>query len=51
VFSRILEEFRVRYLISYSPEGVTSTGWHQLEVRVRKRGATVRARPGYFASN
>ena len=51
VFSRILEEFRVRYLISYSPQGVTGAGWHRLDVRVRARGATVRARPGYFAAD
>ena len=48
-FSKILEEFRNRYLISYSPQGVTSGGWHRLDVRVRKGGATVKARPGYFA--
>jgi VWFA-related protein len=48
-FSRILEEFRMRYLISYSPQGVGAGGWHRLEVRVKHRGATVKARPGYFA--
>ena len=48
VFGKILEEFRNRYLISYSPQGVTTDGWHRLEVRVRTRGATVKARPGYF---
>ena len=48
-FSRILEEFRMRYLVSYSPQGVAAGGWHRLEVRVKNRGATVKARPGYFA--
>jgi Ca-activated chloride channel homolog len=48
-FSKILEEFRNRYLISYSPQGVDPGGWHRLEVRVRNRGASVKARPGYFA--
>lgn len=48
-FSKILEEFRNRYLISYSPQGVARGGWHRLEVRVRNRGAAVKARPGYFA--
>lgn len=48
-FTQILNEFRNRYLISYSPQGVSGTGWHRLEVRVRHRGATVKARPGYFA--
>jgi VWFA-related protein len=48
-FSNILEEFRNRYLISYSPQGVSPGGWHRLEVRVRNRAASVKARPGYFA--
>jgi hypothetical protein len=49
VFTKILEEFRNRYLISYSPEGVAAGGWHRLDVRVRNRSVTVKARPGYFA--
>jgi VWFA-related protein len=49
-FASILEEFRMRYLISYSPHGVSAGGWHRLEVRVRNRSVTVRARPGYFGS-
>ncbi len=49
VFTKILEEFRNRYLISYSPEGVAAGGWHRLDVRVRNRSTTVKARPGYFA--
>jgi hypothetical protein len=48
-FLKILEEFRTRYLLTYSPEGVTPGGWHRLEVRVKGRRATVRARPGYLA--
>lgn len=48
-FMKILEEFRMRYLISYSPQGVAAGGWHRLEVRVKNRGAAVKARPGYFA--
>jgi VWFA-related protein len=50
LFVRILEEFRQRYLVSYSPRGVSKTGWHRLEVRVKGRKATVKARPGYMAS-
>ena len=48
VFVSILEEFRHRYLVSYSPRGVTREGWHSLKVRVKTRSAAVRARPGYF---
>ena len=49
-FAGILEEFRHRYLLSYRPEGVTAGGWHQIEVRVRRPGVTVRARAGYLSS-
>jgi len=49
VFLEVLDEFRQRYLVSYSPSGVSSEGWHQLTVRVKGRDATVRARPGYLA--
>jgi VWFA-related protein len=46
IFVGILQEFRQRYLVSYTPTGVTASGWHKLDVRV-KRGGTVKARPGY----
>lgn len=49
VFVSVLEEFRQRYLVSYSPQGVPKDGWHRIDVRVRVRGATVKARPGYLA--
>ena len=49
VFLQVLEEFRQRYVVSYSPSGVSREGWHQLVVRVKGRSATVRARPGYLA--
>jgi Ca-activated chloride channel family protein len=48
-FLRILDEFRQRYLLSFSPRGVSPTGWHTLEVRVKSRRATVNARAGYQA--
>ncbi len=48
-FRSILEEFRQRYLISYSPKGVTPGGWHRLDVRVKGRNLTVRASPGYLS--
>lgn len=48
-FLKILDEFRQRYLISYSPTGVPTTGWHRLEVRVKGRRLTVKSRAGYQA--
>jgi VWFA-related protein len=50
-FVAILDEFRQRYLISYTPRGVAKGGWHTLTVRVKTRRATVRARPGYLAGS
>jgi len=46
-FEKILQEFRSRYILSYTPEGVAPGGLHRLEVRVKRRGVTVKARPGY----
>ncbi len=46
-FVAALKEFRTRYQLSYTPTGVDRAGWHSLEVRVRRPGATIRARPGY----
>lgn len=48
-FLKILDEFRQRYLISYSPTGVARDGWHRLDVRVKNRRVTVKARAGYQA--
>jgi VWFA-related protein len=48
-FKTIVDEFRHRYLISYTPRGVAKDGWHRLEVRVKRKGADVKARPGYLA--
>jgi VWFA-related protein len=46
-FEEILQEFRTRYVLSYSPNGVNTPGWHAIDVKVKGRSATVRARRGY----
>jgi len=46
-FRSILDEFRHRYLVTYTPKNVPKDGWHKLEVRVNRSGARVKARPGY----
>jgi VWFA-related protein len=46
-FEEILKEFRTRYLITYTPHGVDTPGWHTLDVKVKGRRAEVRARRGY----
>jgi Ca-activated chloride channel homolog len=50
VFLKVLDEFRQRYLVSYTPRDVAKDGWHRLDVRV-KRKAAVKARPGYLAGS
>src|SRR4051812_14760521 len=51
MFLGILDEFRQRYLVSYTPTGVAKDGWHKLDVKVRNRRATIKARPGYLAGS
>jgi VWFA-related protein len=46
-FVGILDEFRRRYVLSFTPRGVSGTGWHRLQVRVKGRRAVIAARQGY----
>ena len=48
-FKTALDEFRTSYLIWFTPEGVAPTGWHTLNVRVKRGSPTIRARSGYDA--
>ena len=47
VFQKILQEFRNRYILAYSPSGVSPGGFHSLDIRVNRRGASVKASQGY----
>jgi Ca-activated chloride channel family protein len=47
---RVLEEFRSRYVLTFTPRGVKAGGFHTLEVKVRRSGLKVRFRPGYVGS-
>jgi VWFA-related protein len=49
-FLEILQEFRRRYVITFTPTGVASGGWHRLDVRVKRSRARVQARSGYFSA-
>lgn len=49
-FQQILREYRQRYILTFTPEGVPrGDGWHALEVKVARGGALVRARTRYWA--
>ena len=47
VARKVVGELRQQYLIAFEPG--KAPGWHPVEVRVRRKGHTVRARSGYFA--
>jgi VWFA-related protein len=49
-FRRVLDEFRAAYVLYYTAAGVEREGYHALTVRVKREGAVVRARRGYFGS-
>ena len=46
-FVRILDEFRQRYLLSYTLPATPAPGFHRIEVRVKRRVASVKTREGY----
>ena len=48
-FAAVLDEFRTRYILAYTPTNVPAGGWHKIEVRVKGRRVSVDARRGYFA--
>jgi VWFA-related protein len=47
-FVSIVEEFQNRYVLAYTPTGVSGSGWHTITVRVLRKGLDVRSRPGYW---
>jgi VWFA-related protein len=46
-FTRVLNEFRQRYVLSYTLSSAPAAGWHRLDVRVKQRDLTVKTRAGY----
>jgi len=48
LFAAALDELRARYLLTYTPQGVASSGWHEVKVKLKGVHGDVRARPGYF---
>lgn len=49
-FLNVLEEFRQRYVLIYEPTGVSGAGWHDVQVKLKRRSGQVKARRGYFAA-
>jgi hypothetical protein len=50
LFSRALQDMRSRYLLTYSPPGRNTPGWHAITVTLRTQRATIVARPGYLVA-
>ena len=48
LFAEALDELRARYLLTYTPQGVATPGWHEVTVRLKDARGDVHARPGYF---
>ena len=46
-FRTVLAAFRTSYLLTYTPQGVTRGGWHDITVQTKDRRQIVRARRGY----
>jgi Ca-activated chloride channel family protein len=50
VYAQVAEELRAVYTVAYYPKNQNFDGkWRTVEVRVKRPGAKVRARPGYYA--
>jgi VWFA-related protein len=47
-FRQSVADFKTRYLLMYTPDGVDVPGWHPIEVSVIGRRAEVTARRGYW---
>ena len=50
-FASITEAMARRYILSYEPEGVMRSGWHEIELRLRGHKGEVHARRGYWVSD
>lgn len=49
-FVSLLDAYRQRYILSFTPEGVPRDGkWHPISVRLRQRAGRVHARDGYWS--
>lgn len=48
LFGRVLDEMRARYLLTYTPSGTQTPGWHQIKVSLKDARGDVIAKQGYF---
>lgn len=50
LFVAALRDMKARYVVTYAPEGVERTGWHDIDLRLTRRKGVVTARSGYFVA-
>ncbi|MGH9474867.1 MAG: VWA domain-containing protein [Terriglobales bacterium] len=49
-FASILSDLRHQYVVAYSPDNLVPNGeFHKVEIKVLRKGVTVRTRKGYYA--
>jgi len=48
---RAIRDMRDRYVMTYTPDGVSRAGWHALSVKLTRTHGDVVARPGYWVSS
>lgn len=46
-FAEVASEFRSRYVLTYTPDGVDAGGWHPIEVQLKGKRGRITARRGY----
>jgi VWFA-related protein len=51
LFRRAIRDMRDRYVLTYTPGGVSRTGWHALHVKLVRTHGDVLARPGYWVNS
>lgn len=49
LFTRIVDEYRQRYIVTFVPGDPDREGWHTVNVRLTRRRGDVTARDGYWA--
>lgn len=47
-FVRVVNEFKSRYILTYTPRGVDAGGWHAIDVSLEGGRADITARRGYL---
>ena len=51
LFSRAIRDMRDRYVLAYTPDGVSRSGRHTLSVNLTRATGDIVARPGYWVSS